>query len=170
MLFNRFPIFISGGSASSPGPQPSLCQSHSHLRRTGNCTRSQRAPALSWGASPPHPPLTPKPQVLGCWGCLEPKGHLRVLAAIPIFPAVEWDCLSRQWEQQWGQHRTSPGSQTLLGTLTLTSCSLPPAKPKPRPECQHWAPGQTKHPRSFGRPFSPLQFNSIIPLSSLCCM
>lgn len=79
---------------------------------------------MSWGASP-HAPLTPEPQVLGCWGCLEPKGHLRVLTAIPIFPAIEWDCLSRQWEQQWGQHRTSPGSQTLLGTLTPTSHSLP---------------------------------------------
>lgn len=63
--------------------------------------------------------------MLGCWGCLESKGHRRVLAAIPIFPAVGWDCLSRRWEQQWGQHRTLPGSHTLLGTFTLTSCSLP---------------------------------------------
>lgn len=42
----------------------------------------------------------------------------------PIFPAVEWDCLSRRWEQQWGQHATSPGPQTLLSNFKLTSCSL----------------------------------------------
>lgn len=141
VLFNRFPIFISGG-AQLPRP-PAL---PAPIPFTSTWAREPHPPPR--GAGPTEGSLSPLPLPILSIGfpshthCdaeaaqhqqnyLEPKGHLRALSVTPFLLTAEWDFICSRvlvrgnGSSGGGQSRTPPGAQTLLSTTMLPLPSLP---------------------------------------------
>lgn len=101
VLFNRFPIFISGGAPAPPSPSPPRTDPiHLHVGR-GTAPAANRRLHRCGEPLPARPPLSVS---IGFpsrkhWdagaaqhkqNCLKPKGHPRALSAIPFLPTAEW--------------------------------------------------------------------------------